>query len=89
MEAIPMSRSFRTTAAKVVLGVFGVLFAALTIAVQVMDVAVYGLTWQHAAKWVGGGVVAYGLYRFYRRGRDTQSAYRDRWDQLFDREASA
>lgn len=83
-----MSRSFRTTAAKVVLGVFGVLFAALSIAAQVMDVAVYGLTWQHAAKWVGGGVVAYGLYRFYRYGRDIQSDYHERWDRLFQREPS-
>ncbi len=84
-----MSRSFWTTATKVVLGVFGILFTALAIAGQVMDVAIHGLTWQHVAKWILGGVVTYGLYRFYRRGRDTRSEYHDRWDQLFDREASA
>lgn len=84
-----MGRSFWTTVLKVAGGLFAALFAIAAISAQVLDVMNDGLTWQKAMQWIVGGVVTYGLYRFYRHGRETQSDYRERWDQLFDREASA
>jgi membrane protein implicated in regulation of membrane protease activity len=84
-----MDRPLWKTALKIVGVLFAALFVIAAVSAQVLDVMSEGLTWQHVAQWVIGGAVTYGLYRFYRHGRDTQSDYRERWDQLFDRETSA
>jgi len=84
-----MSRPFWRTASKILVGLLAVLLGIAVIAGQVLDVMNDGLTWQKVVQWTIGGAVTYGLYRFYRHGHDMRSKYHDRWDQLFDREASA
>ncbi len=83
-----MDESFGITALKVIGVLFVALFGLAVIVGQVMDVATNGLTWQKGAQWILTGVVIYGLYRLYMHGRETQSAYRERWDRLFERKPS-
>jgi len=84
-----MDRPVWTTALKIAAGIVAALFIIAAVSAQVLDVMNDGLTWQKVVQWAIGGAVTYGLYRFYRHGRDTRSEYHDRWDRLFDREASA
>jgi membrane protein implicated in regulation of membrane protease activity len=84
-----MNESFGITALKVIGGVFVVLFGVAVVAVQVMDAVTNGMTWQKGVQWILTGAVIYGVYRFYMHGRDTRSAYHERWEGLFEREPDA
>lgn len=83
-----MRHTFWKTALKIVGGIVATLFVVAAVSAQVLDVMNHGLTWQHVVQWIIGGIVYYGLYRFYRYGRDIQSDYHERWDRLFQREPS-
>ena len=83
-----MDRSFWTTVLKIAGGLLVTLFAIAAVSAHVFDVRNDGLTWPKVAQWIIGGIVTYGLYRFYRYGRDIQSDYHERWDRLFQREPS-
>lgn len=84
-----MEASFLTRILKPVGFAVVVLFGMLVVASQALEVATYGFSWQQAAQWALAGAVTYGVYRFYMHGRDTRSAYHERWEGLFEREPDA